>query len=172
MVEGEQSYKSLLKKSLALGRLVTKISQPNEAVAVLMPNITNTLALILGISAFNRIPALLNYTSGSTGLQNACACGNIKTVITSKKFIETAKLESVVANLKNLNIIYLEDLRTQFTLLDKAWLMAFALHFPRAAIKNQRARRHCSHFIYLRFRRKNPKAWCIRTKVFWPILPK
>src|SRR5690606_13517107 len=87
----EETYQALLKKSLALGRIVNKVSQPQEAVGVLMPNITNTIALILGMTAFNRIPALLNYTSGSTGMQNACIAANIKTVITSRQFIEAAK---------------------------------------------------------------------------------
>lgn len=136
--EVEETYQELLKKSLALGRLSTKVSAVNETVGVLMPNITNTLALILGMSAFNRVIAMLNYTSGSAGMQNACIAANIKTVITSRKFIETAKLESEVENLTNLNIVYLEDLRAQFNVLDRAWLMGYALHYPRAAMETQR----------------------------------
>jgi acyl-[acyl-carrier-protein]-phospholipid O-acyltransferase/long-chain-fatty-acid--[acyl-carrier-protein] ligase len=135
MNETEETYQDLLKKSLALGKIATKVSAPNEAVAVLMPNITNTLALILGMSAFNRIPAMLNYTAGTAGMQNACIAANIKIVITSHKFIEAADLASVVANLKNLNIVYLEDLRAQFGIMDRVWLMAYALHFPRSAMK-------------------------------------
>ncbi|MBC7756740.1 MAG: bifunctional acyl-ACP--phospholipid O-acyltransferase/long-chain-fatty-acid--ACP ligase [Bdellovibrio sp.] len=133
--ETEETYQDLLKKSLALGKIASKASQPNETVGVLMPNITNTIALILGMSAFNRVPAMLNYTSGTAGMQNACIAANIKTVITSRKFIETAGLGSVVAHFKNLNIVYLEDLRTQFGMLDRAWLMGYALHYPRLAME-------------------------------------
>ena len=135
MNQTEEHYQELLKKSLALGRLVCKVSSPNEAVGVLMPNITNTLALILGMSAFNRVPAMINYTAGTAGMQNACIAANVKTVITSRKFIETAKLESVVASLQHLNIVYLEDLRTQFNMLDRAWLMGYALHYPHLAME-------------------------------------
>ena len=131
----EESYQALLKKSLALGRLACKVSVPNEAIGVLMPNVTNTLALILGMSAFNRIPAMLNYTSGTAGMQNACIAANVKTVITSRKFIETAKLEDEIVHLENLNIVYLEDLRSQFNVLDRAWLMGYALHYPRGAME-------------------------------------
>jgi acyl-[acyl-carrier-protein]-phospholipid O-acyltransferase/long-chain-fatty-acid--[acyl-carrier-protein] ligase len=56
-------------------------------------------------------------------------------VITSHKFIETAKLESVIAGLKDLNILYLEDLRADFTVVDRAWLIGYALHYPRAAME-------------------------------------
>jgi acyl-[acyl-carrier-protein]-phospholipid O-acyltransferase/long-chain-fatty-acid--[acyl-carrier-protein] ligase len=136
MNETEETYQDLLKKSLALGKIASKVSSPNEVVGVLMPNITNTLALILGMSAFNRVPAMLNYTSGSAGIQNACIAANVKTIITSHKFIEKAELESVVANLKNLNVVYLEDLRAQFGVIDRAWLMGYALHYPRAVMES------------------------------------
>ena len=130
----EESYQMLLKKSLALGRIACKVSAPREAVGVLMPNVTNTLALILGMSAFNRIPAMLNYTAGTAGMQNACIAANIKTIITSRKFIEAASLEEVVSKFTNLNVVYLEDLRAQFGVRDRAWLMGYALHYPRAAM--------------------------------------
>lgn len=133
--EVEETYQNVLKKSLALGRIVTKVSSPNEVVGVLMPNITNTVALIFGMSAFNRIPAMINYTAGTAGMQNACIAANIKTVITSRKFIETAKLEEIVADLEDLNILYLEDLRADFGVVDRAWLMGYALHYPRAVME-------------------------------------
>jgi len=131
----EESYQLLLKKSLALGRIACKVSAPREAVGVLMPNVTNTLALILGMTAFNRIPAMLNYTAGTAGMQNACAAANVKTVITSRKFIEAANLEEVVSQFTGLNVVYLEDLRSQFGVRDRAWLMGYALHYPRAAME-------------------------------------
>jgi acyl-[acyl-carrier-protein]-phospholipid O-acyltransferase/long-chain-fatty-acid--[acyl-carrier-protein] ligase len=131
----EESYQLLLKKSLALGRIACKVSAPREAVGVLMPNVTNTLALILGMTAFNRIPAMLNYTAGTAGMQNACTAANVKTVITSRKFIEAANLEEVVSQFTGLNVVYLEDLRSQFGVRDRAWLMGYALHYPRAAME-------------------------------------
>jgi acyl-[acyl-carrier-protein]-phospholipid O-acyltransferase / long-chain-fatty-acid--[acyl-carrier-protein] ligase len=134
MNQVEETYQELLKKSLALGRIACKVTQPTEAVGVMMPNITNTVALILGMTAFNRIPAMINYTSGTSGIQNACIAANIKTIITSRKFIEAAKLEAIVEQLRNINIVYLEDIRAEFGVMDRAWLMGYALHYPRAAI--------------------------------------
>jgi len=133
--EVEETYQELLKKSLALGRIACKVSAPNETVGVMMPNIINTLALLLGMSAFRRIPALINFTSGHAGIQNACIAANVKTIITSRKFIETAKLENIVAQLNNLKLIYLEDIRAEFGVMDRAWLMGYAMHYPRAAIE-------------------------------------
>lgn len=129
----EETYGDLLKKSLALGRLACKISQPHENVGVLMPNVTNTICLIFGMSAFNRIPAMLNYTAGSAGIQDACTIATVRSIISSREFIKTAKLEEVVAGLQGVKIIYLEDLRSKFSLWDKAWLMGFALWLPKLA---------------------------------------
>lgn len=134
----EETYQELLKKSLALGRIACKVSASREVVGVLMPNVTNTLALILGMTAFNRIPAMLNYTAGTAGMQNACIAANVKTIITSRKFIEAAALEQVVAQFQGLNVVYLEDLRSQFGVRDRAWLMGYALHYPRAAMEETR----------------------------------
>lgn len=133
MRQVEESYGDLLKKSLVLGKLAKKLTQPHENVGVLMPNVTNTISLIFGLSAFARVPAMLNYTAGSAGIQNACTSANINTVISSHEFIKVAKLEGVIADLQHLNIVYLEDLRSTFTWLDKIWLMGFALWLPRLA---------------------------------------
>ncbi len=140
----EETYHELLKKSLALGRIACKVSQPEEVVGVLMPNVNNTVALVLGMTAFRRIPAMLNYTAGADGMRNACIVANVRTIITSRKFIETAKLEEVVAQLasvdsRHLNVVYLEDLRSEFGVIDRAWLMGYALHYPRAAMEPSRA---------------------------------
>lgn len=133
MRQVEETYGELLKKSLALGRLACKVSQPHENVGVLMPNVTNTICLIFGMSAFARIPAMLNYTAGSAGIQNACMVAKINTIISSREFIEIAKLEAVIDGLQNVKIVYLEDLRASFTWIDKVWLMGFALWLPRFA---------------------------------------
>lgn len=133
MMQVKETYGDFLKKTLALGRLVSKVTQTNEAVGLLMPNITNTACMIFGMSAMGRIPAMLNYTAGSAGIQNACIAANVRTIITSRKFVETAKLGETLGSLKNIQVHYLEDLRGQFGIVDKLWLMAYALRLPRLA---------------------------------------
>lgn len=133
MRQVEESYGELLKKTLALGKLAKKITQPHENVGVLMPNLTNTICLIFGLSAFARVPAMLNYTAGSAGIQDACTAASIKNIISSREFIKAAKLEAVIADLQGVRVVYLEDLAKQLSLLDKVWLMGFALWLPKLA---------------------------------------
>lgn len=131
----EYTYSQLLTMSLGLGKLLTHHTVPNEAVGVLMPTAVPTLALIFGLSAMGRIPAMLNFTAGIEGLQSACDGALVKTIITSRAFIEQAKLESKLDALKNVRILYLEDLKPTMSLADKLWLMGYAIHFPRAVAR-------------------------------------
>ncbi|MBC7786934.1 MAG: bifunctional acyl-ACP--phospholipid O-acyltransferase/long-chain-fatty-acid--ACP ligase [Methylophilaceae bacterium] len=131
----EENYGELLSKILALGKLTSKDTEPDENVGIFMPNVTSTVCLIYGMSALKRVPAMLNYTAGAAGVQNACTVANIKTIISSRQFIESGKLDDVINGLKNIKIIYLEDLKQRFSLLDKLWLVGFARWFPRLAIR-------------------------------------
>ena len=131
----EYSYGDLLKMTLALGRLVGRKCQEGERVGVLLPNLAPTLGLILGLSANRRVPALMNYTAGSEGMLAACEAATIERIVTSRGFIEQAKLEEKIAVLeKKYQLIYLEDLKAQMSAWDKAWLMLWALPFPHWAV--------------------------------------
>jgi acyl-[acyl-carrier-protein]-phospholipid O-acyltransferase/long-chain-fatty-acid--[acyl-carrier-protein] ligase len=57
-------------------------------------------------------------------------------VITSRRFVTVARLEAAVASLSTIRIVYLEDLRTRFGLLDRLWLVGWALWRPRDAIRS------------------------------------
>lgn len=127
----EHSYHDILKITLALGKISSKIANENERVGILLPNLIATLGLVIGMTAFRRVPAMLNYTAGTDGMQSACVAAGIRTIITSKQFLETAKIAPQVAGLENVRIVYLEDLKSSFTLMDKIWLIFFALRFPR-----------------------------------------
>ncbi len=129
-----ESYGDLLKATLALGRIGSRISARDEVVGVLMPNLSTTVCLMLGLSATGRVPALLNYTAGPEALRSACVAADIHTVITSRQFIEAARLYPALDALCNQRIVFIEDLRKQFGVLDKLWLMGWALWRPRTLL--------------------------------------
>lgn len=128
----EYSYRQVLTIALGLGKLLSRHSEEKEAMGILMPTAVPTLGIILGLNAFNRIPAMLNFTAGSDGLQSACTAAQIRTIVTSRAFVEQGKLEPKLEGLHDITILYLEDLRPTMSLGDKAWLMGFARWFPDA----------------------------------------
>lgn len=132
MKQIEYSYNDLLKMVLVLGRLVARETSEHERVGLLLPNVAPTLSLIFGLTALRRVPAMLNYTAGTDGLQAACVAAQIRTIVASRAFVEQAKLADKLALLKEVHIVYLEDLREQVGVMDKLWLICYALRFPRA----------------------------------------
>ncbi len=131
----EYSYNDLLKMTLALGRIATRHSEPEECVGILMPNIAATVCMMIGMGAQSRVPAMLNYKAGTSGMQDACTAARIRTIFASREFIAQAKLTDDVAALKDINILYVEDLRPAMSLGDKLWVF-FGMSFPRLMEKN------------------------------------
>src|SRR5579859_191757 len=127
----EESYGSLLRMALALGRLLNCDTKPGEIVGVMTPNAAPTLALTLGLSATGRIPAMLNYTAGAEGLRAACTVARISNIVTSRAFLEKARLTELIAQLPNIKVHYLEDLKARTRLPDKLWIIWHRL-FPGA----------------------------------------
>ena len=119
----EESFGSLLRMSLGLARLLGRVTRPGEMVGVMTPNAAPTLGLILGLSAGGRVPALLNYTAGAEGLRAACTAAQITNIVTSRTFLQKARLTSLVEQLPGIRVHYLEDLRAQVRTTDRLWIL-------------------------------------------------
>jgi acyl-[acyl-carrier-protein]-phospholipid O-acyltransferase/long-chain-fatty-acid--[acyl-carrier-protein] ligase len=132
-----ESYGALLKTSLAIARLAEKVTKERENVGVMLPNISTTVALLLGLTAIRRAAAMLNYSAGPDSIKAACIAAGVKTVLTSRRFIQLARLEGTVQVLADMNLVYVEDLRETLTVRDKLWLVARALRRPRAVLPPQ-----------------------------------
>ena len=90
------SYKDILIKSFVLGRYFKKCTTHEEAVALLIPNSIAAVCTFFGLIAYERIPVMLNFSVGAQNMLSMCKTACVKKVITSLKFIKTAKMESIV----------------------------------------------------------------------------
>jgi acyl-[acyl-carrier-protein]-phospholipid O-acyltransferase/long-chain-fatty-acid--[acyl-carrier-protein] ligase len=119
----EESYGTLLRMALGLGRLLSRDTRAQEMVGILTPNAAPTLGLVLGLSALGRIPAMLNYSAGRDGLRAACTVACISNIVASRAFLERARLAQLVEGLPGIKVHYLEDLRSQLRFSDKLWIL-------------------------------------------------
>ncbi|MCF7970508.1 MAG: AMP-binding protein [Methylococcaceae bacterium] len=114
------SYNTLITRSIAIGNALTKITTKSENVGIFLPNSTKTLNVVLGLQLHERVPAMLNYSTGASGMLSACHTAQVNTVLTSRRFVELGKFDQDAAQLaKNLNLVYLEDLGEKISALDK-----------------------------------------------------
>lgn len=115
-----QSYNKVILGSFALGRELARQSNRGENVGVLLPSMSSTVTTLMALQAYGRVPAMLNFTTGAHGMIAACETAQVKRVITSRRFIEQAKLAEVVERLSShVELIYLEDVAKQINLLAK-----------------------------------------------------
>ncbi len=125
IVDGDErvlSYDEVIRAALALGHALKKGTAPGEAVGVMLPTGAAAVIAFFALSAYGRVPAMLNFTSGASGLTSAIGTAKIKKVVTAHRFVDLAKLETLIGDLKKAaEIIYLEDVREHLSLIDKGF---------------------------------------------------
>jgi len=128
------SYRQLLARAFILGGVIAADSRRGERIGLLLPNVSATVVALLACHARGRVPAMLNFTAGAQGLVTACETASVRTVYSSRRFVEQGKLEEAMATLsQSVRVIYLEDLRARVSLLRKlSGLLAARL--PRLAL--------------------------------------
>ncbi len=114
------NFKKLIQGSTILGRKFSNMTDKGENVGVLLPNSLGAIVTFFGLQLFGRIPAMLNFSAGALALTSACKTANIKTVLTSRKFITLGRLEDLITKIEqHAKIIYIEDIKDEITFADK-----------------------------------------------------
>jgi len=129
------NYDRLVAGSFVLGRKLARLTPGETNVGVLLPNAIGCLLTIFGLQATDRVPAMLNFSTGATNMATACAAAQVTTIVTSRRFIEAGEMQETLELLaRDRKIVYLEDVRASLGLFDKLYGL-YARTFPRWALK-------------------------------------
>lgn len=115
------SFWAVFMRSFILGRLLKRALSDEKEVGLMVPT-SNTCALcFLGLHAFGKTPAMINFTSGPKQVIATCRTVGLKTIVTAKKVVLLAKLEGLVSAVEEagIRVLYLEDLKPTLSFTDK-----------------------------------------------------
>ena len=108
------SYRRLLTGVAALGRpLGAALAADAERVGVLLPNVNALPILLLALWRRGRVPAILNYSTGPATMLACARLAGLRQIVTSRAFLERAKLDVAPLTAAGLEFVYLEDVRAQ-----------------------------------------------------------
>ncbi len=134
------SYGRLIAGSFVLGRRFEALSERGERIGLLLPNAAATAVSFFALHVAGAVPAMLNYSSGAGPMASACRLAQIRTIITSRRFIERARLDAAVATLsEGRRILYLEDMREAIGTVERLAGLARA-RFARSLYRRRGAR--------------------------------
>jgi acyl-[acyl-carrier-protein]-phospholipid O-acyltransferase / long-chain-fatty-acid--[acyl-carrier-protein] ligase len=128
------TYGRIVLGSFILGRRLAEITPGEKTIGVLLPTAAGCFVTLFGLHAAGRVPALLNYSTGINNMIAACRTAEVKTVITSRRFVEAGNFTDDVALLeKEARIIWIEDVRDKIGAADKLYGLVASL-FPKQAL--------------------------------------
>ena len=114
-------YKTLILKSYVLGKAMERCFEEDERIGVLLPNVLANVVSFFALQSVDKVPAMLNFSTGVAQVISCVKTVQLKTVLTSKKFIENAHLEKLEEALKDngIKVVYLEEFSASILLEDK-----------------------------------------------------
>jgi acyl-[acyl-carrier-protein]-phospholipid O-acyltransferase/long-chain-fatty-acid--[acyl-carrier-protein] ligase len=114
------TYRKLITGAQVLSRKLEQGTAVGENVGVLLPNSAGVAVVFMALQTIGRVPAMLNFSAGASNVQAAMKAAQVRTVLTSKAFIEKGKLDKLVAAIAtDARIVYLEDVRAGIGLADR-----------------------------------------------------
>jgi len=129
------TYRKLMAGVDVLAEALEGALAGSERVGVLLPNVNATPVALLALWSLGKVPAVLNYSSGTPTMLACTELAGLKHIITSRVFLERAKLKADGFEKAGLNLIYLEDVRAGITGSGKFLALLQQIFNPRALLR-------------------------------------
>lgn len=132
------SYRRLLISTDTLASQLLKVLPPHKnTVGVLLPNINANPITLLSLWALGKVPAILNFSSGIPTASVCARLAQVEAILTSRNFVEKAKIDLTHLHENGIRIIYLEDLSASAGAFSKLLAFLKARLYPRHIFRTQ-----------------------------------
>ncbi|MFN7138477.1 MAG: AMP-binding protein [Limisphaerales bacterium] len=121
------TYRKLMIGCDLIAEKLQEILHPDtQRIGILLPNVNATPLVLLSLWRLGKTPAILNFSTGPATMQICAELAGLKQIITSRTFVERAKLDLSTLQNAGVELIYLDDIRPTITRGEK--LHAFFQH--------------------------------------------
>ncbi len=119
-ISGKLSYGRLLTGVSVLAEKFTTIFAEQTTLGVMLPNANGSIVTMLAVVSAGKTPAMINFSAGAANILSACKATQTKTILTSRAFVEQAKLDGVIDEVGEfIDIVWMDDIRQAINPIDK-----------------------------------------------------
>lgn len=115
LIAGVLTYAQMKMRVVLMAEYIRKL--PGEYVGILLPASVTASVLILATQLAGKVPLMINWTVGARHLDSVVKLSNVDVVLSSWGFLD--RLENVDLDPIHKKIVLLEDVRREFSLVDK-----------------------------------------------------
>jgi acyl-[acyl-carrier-protein]-phospholipid O-acyltransferase/long-chain-fatty-acid--[acyl-carrier-protein] ligase len=110
-----------------------------ERIGVLLPNVNATPVVLLSLWSAGKVPTILNFSTGTATMLACAKLAGLKQILTSRTFLDRARLESQPFIDAGIEVVFLEDVRRGISPISKLLALISQTLSPLTAPASQRA---------------------------------
>jgi acyl-[acyl-carrier-protein]-phospholipid O-acyltransferase / long-chain-fatty-acid--[acyl-carrier-protein] ligase len=130
------TYRKLMVGADVLAHALRGTVAGGERVGLLMPNVNATPVVILALWSLGKVPAVLNFSSGTPTMLACAELAGLKQIVTSRAFLERTKLKEDDFLKAGVSLIYLEDVRAGISGARKFLTLLRHVFIPESVIRS------------------------------------
>jgi len=133
------TYRKLMVGADVLAHALRGPVTGDERIGLLLPNVNATPVVILALWSLGKVPAVLNFSSGTPTLLACAELAGLKHIVTSRVFLERSKLKEEDFVKAGVRLVYLEDVRAGITRPKKFLTLLRHVLIPESVIRGSPA---------------------------------
>jgi acyl-[acyl-carrier-protein]-phospholipid O-acyltransferase/long-chain-fatty-acid--[acyl-carrier-protein] ligase len=139
-ITGSLTYRRLTMGAALLSRrFASLLPRDSLRVGVLLPNVNSVPVTLYALWSLGKVPAILNFTTGPAIMLACARLAGLTHILTSRAFIEKARLKVEPLVEAGLTLVYLEDVRASIGTAARTAALLRLIRLPRSPVSDPQA---------------------------------